>query len=434
MGFPFASGRDARLPRWAPAVTAAALMLAAIHLAASVRHLGSPHLYLALDVTTQHAAEELGSHALLQELQPVAGRAPQLAAAAAAASIPSTEAATAGDSGSSSAAAAAVRSGGSGGRGSSGGGSASASRQGDGMQLPAGTLGCELSGYCSVGRVRTWSGDISTNAALREMLEAVSYKKEIIITALNTPVGVWAEMAINLVKSAEALGLAHFVLQGVSEEVCAGLPPAFQHISCVWDSRPGADGSGVTRMAVFWAKRWETTARMLRMGYNVLIVDPDSMFHHDPYLFLKSPPLNKYTLLYQKDAPDGNFGAGVNCGVMYWQNAHPSGPAVWAVVEHTDRTYRQREAVEEMQSIYPRWDPFNHTWDQGTWNDMLLSLDSGEPRYTAVVDIANEEWKEEMDSEIAQRRLECVNVTWPAEWFNVTGIVPGREPDRKSVV
>lgn len=210
--------------------------------------------------------------------------------------------------------------------------------------------------------------------------------------------------------------------------MCAGLPPAFQHISCVWDSRPGADGSGVTRMAVFWAKRWETTARMLRMGYNVLIVDPDSMFHHDPYLFLKSPPLNKYTLLYQKDAPDGNFGAGVNCGVMYWQNAHPSGPAVWAVVEHTDRTYRQREAVEEMQSIYPRWDPFNHTWDQGTWNDMLLSLDSGEPRYTAVVDIANEEWKEEMDSEIAQRRLECVNVTWPAEWFNVTGIVPGREP------
>jgi hypothetical protein len=28
------------------------------------------------------------------------------------------------------------------------------------------------------------------------------------------------------------------------------------------------------------------------------------MLHHDPYIFLKSPPLANYTALFQRDGPD----------------------------------------------------------------------------------------------------------------------------------
>lgn len=48
-----------------------------------------------------------------------------------------------------------------------------------GRQLPPGTMDCTSSGYCSVGRTRTWRGDIASNAALREMLEAVSFRREV---------------------------------------------------------------------------------------------------------------------------------------------------------------------------------------------------------------------------------------------------------------
>ena len=41
------------------------------------------------------------------------------------------------------------------------------------------TLPCQASGYCSLGKSKVWTGDVATNEALREMLEAVSFKKEV---------------------------------------------------------------------------------------------------------------------------------------------------------------------------------------------------------------------------------------------------------------
>jgi hypothetical protein len=40
-------------------------------------------------------------------------------------------------------------------------------------------LPCNASGYCSLGQTRVWRGDIATNDAMREMLAAVSYRKEV---------------------------------------------------------------------------------------------------------------------------------------------------------------------------------------------------------------------------------------------------------------
>ena len=42
-----------------------------------------------------------------------------------------------------------------------------------------GELECARSGYCSLGVSRTWVGDAGTNEALREAMEAISYKKEV---------------------------------------------------------------------------------------------------------------------------------------------------------------------------------------------------------------------------------------------------------------
>lgn len=38
---------------------------------------------------------------------------------------------------------------------------------------------CKDSGFCSVGQVRPWRGDVASNEALREMLGAVAFKKEV---------------------------------------------------------------------------------------------------------------------------------------------------------------------------------------------------------------------------------------------------------------
>ena len=40
-------------------------------------------------------------------------------------------------------------------------------------------LECARSGYCSLGVSKTWVGDVATNEALREAMEAISYKKEV---------------------------------------------------------------------------------------------------------------------------------------------------------------------------------------------------------------------------------------------------------------
>jgi hypothetical protein len=117
-------------------------------------------------------------------------------------------------------------------------------------------------------------------------------------------------MALNLALSALQRGLAHFFILARSQQVCESMPERYNHISCVWDSRPEASFNPNHALDGFLEKRWELAARMLRMGYNVLSIDTDAMLHHDPYVFLKAPPLNRFTSLFQQDGSDGSTGAG----------------------------------------------------------------------------------------------------------------------------
>ena len=60
-----------------------------------------------------------------------------------------------------------------------------------GPQPEPGALGCAISGYCSVGKVQTFRGDIATNAALAQMLQAVSYRKEVRCGVWLLPAAHW---------------------------------------------------------------------------------------------------------------------------------------------------------------------------------------------------------------------------------------------------
>ena len=62
---------------------------------------------------------------------------------------------------------------------------------------------------------------------------------------------------------------------------------------------------------------------------------PDVHVGLDPYLYLKQEPFASYQLLAQND--ERNY---VNCGVTYWQNAAPDGPALWVVATLVDRVLR----------------------------------------------------------------------------------------------
>ncbi len=55
-------------------------------------------------------------------------------------------------------------------------------------------------------------------------------------------------------------------------------------------------------MRASWRQcRYRTLARLVRMGYNVLMTDTDVVWFDDPYRFLKSPPFSNFTVINQAE-------------------------------------------------------------------------------------------------------------------------------------
>ena len=48
-----------------------------------------------------------------------------------------------------------------------------------------------------------------------------------------------------------------------------------------------------------WRRRWRLAARVLRAGYNLLLLDTDVLVFDDPYKHFKAEPFSKYNLLAQ---------------------------------------------------------------------------------------------------------------------------------------
>ncbi|KAL4446752.1 hypothetical protein ABPG77_007996 [Micractinium sp. CCAP 211/92] len=276
-------------------------------------------------------------------------------------------------------------------------------------------LACRESGLCSVGKVKRWRGDIATNEQLQAMLEAVSYKREVMFVTTGMPTNPYV---INIVEDARALGLGHIFVLVWDEAKCGELPgPYREAISCAWDSRRSQESANAFNDLL--AKRWEVTARALRMGYNVLSLDDDISLLDDPYRYFKTPPLSKYNAHFHRD---GNYINGVNCGVMYWQacrNCHPSGPAVHMVVELADRTLRQREDVAAMKAVYTdSWRIEDMTWEQNTWDDIVRGMASGRPVILSAPGepTMDKDWFRENLEALASTRLRRLDQQWPPTW------------------
>ena len=134
-----------------------------------------------------------------------------------------------------------------------------------------------------------------------------------------------------------------------------------------------------------------------------LCLAADVMALDSPYRIFKSPIFAPYTLLAQND---GVFG-GINCGVMYFQNASPSGPVAWAPASlgavllclphgmlartgHVRRAPAPGLTASRARSLPPpaavdrvlryfenktwfdeRFPPWVQIWEQPVWNDMV---------------------------------------------------------------
>ena len=137
-------------------------------------------------------------------------------------------------------------------------------------------------------------------------------------------------MSVNLIANLAQFGHQHSLLLADSKATCDRLvsatPPA-----CVWSSMlSGQYPEGVrvyihNRIWVLWLQRYAYVHRLIRSGYNVLLVDTDVILFHDPYPFFKGV-FENYTLITLGDTSAGY--ASVNGGVYYVQNARMGGPVV----------------------------------------------------------------------------------------------------------
>eukprot|EP00798_Chlamydomonas_sp_ICE-L_P030110 gene30110-35086_t len=208
-----------------------------------------------------------------------------------------------------------------------------------------GTPACEASGYCSLGRTKAYTGDIHGGRALRDASEARSFKKEIVLMCSSAGYLLAIKQAtMNL----ERLGMEHVMVLGFTEKDCEVLSKELPSYGCVWDHfmlpMVGKDIYRVAKAVPLWHNRWRTMARQARLGYNVLSIDTDVVFYHDPYRFFKAPPFKKYVIINQPEtlysSSDYHHVNAANGGIIYVQNASPTGPAAWLLAEVSDRILR----------------------------------------------------------------------------------------------
>ena len=78
--------------------------------------------------------------------------------------------------------------------------------------------------------------------------------------------------------------------------------------------------------------RWHTAARLVRMGYNTMVLDTDVLLFDDLYHWFKAKPFSDYHIFTASE--DSNMeGWNINCGTVYVQNARPDGPSAWWLAE-----------------------------------------------------------------------------------------------------
>ncbi|KAG2424853.1 hypothetical protein HYH02_015116 [Chlamydomonas schloesseri] len=186
--------------------------------------------------------------------------------------------------------------------------------------------------YCSNAHVTSYVGPLDTTVQLGNALKQLSFKKEIIITHH----AVLSE-AIQVLHRWQRHGYGHTLLVQPTAEPCRHLDAggAFRPLlGCGWfeDVRRVAfilnQTSGCKGMLDKWLIHY-TAARAIRLGYNVLAVDADTLPLGDFYGLMRQPPYAGVQLWSQRE---GNFN--VNGGFYYVQNASVSGPVAFLLYDN----------------------------------------------------------------------------------------------------
>jgi hypothetical protein len=99
-----------------------------------------------------------------------------------------------------------------------------------------------------------------------------------------------------------------------------------------WDAAfinhtPGARwGDAIGRL---WACRWMVFTKAIQMGYNVLVTDLDVVWTDSLYKYVKHPNLAHFNMF----APHELSNPGINCGLVYAQNAWRDGAVPWIAAQ-----------------------------------------------------------------------------------------------------
>lgn len=227
---------------------------------------------------------------------------------------------------------------------------------------------CAASGLCSLGRVRAWHGDLSRSPSFREALRARAFKKEVVLLCTE---GRSLDFTLQPLAQLARLGMAHALLLADTRETCERAREAVERfndrsggrsaqqqqrrqqrlsLGCGWYGEGESSDNalllppriqGAFRL---WALRLRTALRAVRLRYNVLVLDADTVLFADPYPYLKHPALlGKYHWVSQPESAGGDAEGGggfLNGGVYYVQNAAPSGAAAFLLYEATRRMLR----------------------------------------------------------------------------------------------
>lgn len=217
----------------------------------------------------------------------------------------------------------------------------------DFSQMPS-TL--ESRTHYSVGRVRPFVGNIDDIREFQQALQARAYKQEIILTMSDVP---HLDFLFNLLLNMREQGFEHYMVLMLREDECREAQRLWPDIGCIWSDfllsdPPGQYWHNVRRL---WMIRWMVFARTLQLGYNILMFDTDNLFTNDLYRYIKSDLIQEYNLLtaYEPNMP------GINCGLIYAQNAHPDGPVAWMAAEVAQRTLTWLEAPEMLSERHHGW-------------------------------------------------------------------------------
>ena len=232
---------------------------------------------------------------------------------------------------------------------------------------PSAPLPCAAGGLCSLPRVRAWHGDLGPSPNLRAALKARAHRGELVL--LCTTDAQSLDVTLQPVAQLARLGMAHHLLLADGPGTCEaargavaavvvgasgddrGTPPIT--LGCGWYGDGDGGGDGAEQLVLprrvqgafrLWALRMRTALRAVRLGYNVLVLDADTVLFGDPYPYLKHAALlGSFHWLSQPESGDGDAegrGGFLNGGVYYVQNAAPSGPAAFLLYESVRRMLR----------------------------------------------------------------------------------------------